>query len=131
MKLGRIVLLGCVSAIALLMSGNAMLWLLVPARAAEALQMPLLTGPALSSQMDIGAFFLGAGTFVITALVTRERPWFLAAAVLLLGAALYRTVAFALHGAPFLADMVVLELVMGVILIVASRVIGRGAQSAG
>lgn len=129
MNVGRTVVLGLVALIALLMGGNAALWLLVPARAAEALQMPLLTGPALSSQMDVGAFFLGAATFTLMALITRERPWFMAAAVLLLGAALYRTAAFAAHGAPFLADMVGIEVAMGSIMIIASRVLGRGGKA--
>lgn len=125
MKVGRSVLLGLVALIALIMAGNAALWLFAPARAAEALKMPLLTGPALSSQMDIGAFFLAAACFIVTALVTRERPWFIAAAVPLLGAAGYRTAAFLFHGAPFLADMVAIEVVMGAILIIASRVLAR------
>ncbi|MBA4043875.1 MAG: hypothetical protein C0471_05575 [Erythrobacter sp.] len=125
MKIGRSVLLGLVTLIVLLMAGNAALWLFVPARAAEALKMPLLTGPALSSQMDIGAFFLAAACFIGLALITRERPWFIAAAVPLLGAAAYRTAAFLFHGAPFLADMVTNEVVMGAILIIASRVLGR------
>lgn len=129
MNIGRAVVLGLATLIALLMAGNAALWLLVPARAAEALQMPLLTGAALSSQMDVGAFFLGAATFTLMALITRARPWFFAAAVLLLGAALYRTAAFAFHGAPFLAEMVGIEVAMGSIMIIASRVLGRGSNN--
>lgn len=129
MKMGRSVLLALVALIALLMTANAALWLLVPARAAEALSMPLLTGAALSSQMDIGAFFLGAASFTGLALITRERAWFLAAAVLLLGAAAYRTAAFLLHDAAFLADMVGIEIVMGSTLIIASRVLARGHEA--
>lgn len=125
MKVGRLVLLALVAIIGLLMAANAALWLLDPARAADALAMPLLTGTGLSSQMDIGAFFMGAATFTALALTTRERPWFIAAAVLLLGAAAYRSAAFMIHGAPFLADMVGIEIVMGSILIIASRVLGR------
>ncbi len=124
-------LLGLVAFVALLMGGNAVLWLVGPARAAEALGMPLLTGPALSSQMDIGAFFFAAASFIVMALATRERPWFIAAAVLALGAAAYRTAAFLFHGAPFLADMVGIEIVMGTILIIASRVLGRGSAGRG
>ena len=131
MSIGRSVLLGLVAVIGLLMAANAALWLVAPVRAAEALLMPLLTGPALSSQMDIGAFFLAAACFIVLALITRERPWFIAAAIPLLGAAAYRTAAFAFHGAPFLAGMVGIELVMGTILIIASRVLGRGSESNG
>jgi hypothetical protein len=131
MKVGRLVLLGLVTLIALFMGLNAGLWLVVPARAAKVLEMPLLTGPALSSQMDIGAFFLSGAAFAALALFTRERPWFVAAAVMLLGAAAYRTAAFLFHGAPFLAHMVGIEIVMGSILILASRVLGRGRQGNG
>ena len=128
MQVGRSVLLGLVALTALLTAGNAALWLIIPARAAEALKMPLLTGAALSTQMDIGAFFLGGAIFTVMALTTRERPWFIAAAVLVLGAAFYRTAAFAFHGAPFLADMVGVEVAMGTIMIIASRVLGRGGN---
>lgn len=131
MKLHRSVLLGLVAGIALLMAANAALWLLAPARAAAALSMPLLTGAALSSQMDIGAFFLAGAAFAALAVITRERPWFIAAAVLSLGAAAYRTAAFLFHGAPFLAGMVGIELVMGAIAIAAGRVLGQGAGSDG
>jgi hypothetical protein len=126
MRVGRSVLLGLVALVGLLTAGNAALWLFIPARAAEALKMPLLSGAALSTQMDIGAFFLSGAIFTGLALITRERLWFIAAAVLVLGAALYRTAAFAFHGAPFLADMVGIEIAMGGIMIIASRVLGRG-----
>ncbi|MDP5103409.1 MAG: hypothetical protein NWP98_05750 [Erythrobacter sp.] len=131
MKVGRLVLLGLVTLIALFMGLNAGLWLIVPARAAKLLEMPLLTGSGLSSQMDIGAFFMSAATFAAVALFTRDRPWFIASAVMLLGAAAYRTVAFLFHGAPFLPDMVGIEVAMGTILIIASRVLGRGRESNG
>jgi hypothetical protein len=127
----RSLLLGLVAIIGLLMAANAALWLLAPTRAAEALAMPLLTGPALSSQMDIGAFFLAAASFIVMALITRERPWFIAAAVPLLAAAGYRTAAFAFHGAPFLVGMVGIEVAMGMVLIIASRVLGRRPGSRG
>ncbi|MDR6850853.1 hypothetical protein J2Y54_000346 [Sphingomonas sp. BE123] len=127
MQVGRTVLLVLVAVIALFMATNAALWLLVPERAAKVLEMPLLTGAGLSSQMDIGALFLGAATFTVMALITRERPWFIAGAVLILGAAAYRTNAYLFHGAAFLAHMVAVEIVIGAILITASRVLVREA----
>lgn len=126
MQVLRSILLVLVAIIALFMGANAALWLIVPARAARILEMPLLTGAGLSSQMDIAALFLGAATFALLGLLTRERPWFIAAAVLVLGAAAFRTSAFLFHGADFLAHMVAAEVVMGAILITASRVLGRG-----
>jgi hypothetical protein len=125
MQVGRSVLLGLVVIIAFFMATNAALWLFVPERAAKALEMPLLTGSALSSQMDIGALFLGAATSTVLALITRERPWFIAAAVLILGAAAYRTNAFMFHDAAFLGHFVAIEVVIGTILLTASRVLGR------
>jgi len=127
MQVGRTVLLALVAVIALFMATNAALWLFVPERAAKVLEMPLLTGTGLSSQMDIGALFLGAATFTVMALITRERPWFIAGAVLILGAAAYRTNAYLFHGAAFLTHMVAVEIVIGAILITASRVLARGA----
>lgn len=129
MKAGRSVLVALVAFIALFMGFNAALWLFAPVRAARVLEMPLLTGTGLSSQMDIGALFFGAATFAVLALLTRERPWFIAAAVLILGAAAYRTNAFLFHGAAFLAHMVVVEIVIGTILIIASRALARGAEA--
>ena len=129
MKVGRLVGLGLVALIALFMGLNAGLWLIVPARAAKVREMPLLTGSGLSSQMDIGAFFMSAATFAALALFTRDRPWFIAAAVMVLGAAAYRSAAFLFHGAPFLAHMVGIEIVMGAILITASRILGRRRMS--
>ncbi len=129
MNVGRSILLAFVVIIAFFMATNAALWLIVPERAARVLEMPLLTGAGLSSQMDIGALFLGAATFTALALMTRERPWFIAAAVLILGAAAYRTNAFLFHGASFLAHMVAIELVIGTILITASRVLARGSKA--
>jgi hypothetical protein len=113
------------------MGTNAALWLIAPGLAAKVLEMPLLTGAGLSSQMDIGALFLGAATSTVLALITRERPWFIAAAVLILGAAAYRTNAFLFHGASFLAHFVAIEVVIGTILIFASRVLGRGREDMG
>ena len=129
MQMGRSVLLGLVAVIALFMAANAALWLIAPARAARVLEMPLLTGPGLSSQMDIGALFLGAATFTLLALFTRRRPWFIAAAVLILGAAAYRTNAYLFHGAAFLAHMVGIEVAIGATLIIAGRVLGQGSEA--
>ena len=131
MKAGRFILVRLVALIALFMGLNATLWLIAPERAARALEMPLLTGGGLSSQMDIGALFLGAASFAALGLITRDRPWFVAAAVLILGAAAYRTNAYLFHGASFLAHFVAIEIVMGTVLLVASRILGRGPDRVG
>lgn len=125
MNIGRQVLRVLVALIAVIMAFNALAWIFAPSQAAEALGMPLLTGKALSSQMDIGAFFLAATIFTVAGLLRSEGPWLIAAAVLLLSAAIYRTVAFLFHGAAFPVDMVALEFAMGTILIIASRVYAK------
>lgn len=121
MSVARIVLTVLTALVALAMGANAFLWLFRPTRAAEILKMPLLSGDALSSQMDIGALFLGMTTFTVIGLLRRRPEWFLATATLFLGAAFYRTMAWVLHGASFLPDMVIPELVMGSLLVAASR----------
>ena len=56
---------------------------------------------------------------------------YLMVVLMLLGAAAYRTAAFLFHGAPFLAGMVGIEVAMGTVLIIASRVLGRGREGNG
>ncbi len=92
-----------------------------PAGAAKGLAMPLLDGAARSSQIgDIGALFLGMGLMILTALVTRERTWFVAPAVLLLLVAVLRILAWLFHGAALMMPMIVPELVIGGLLLLAS-----------
>ena len=92
-----------------------------PADAAKALAMPLLDGAARSSQIgDVGALFLGMGLMILAALVTLERTWFVAPALLLLLVALLRILAWLLHGATLLIPMIVPEVVIGGLLLLAS-----------
>jgi hypothetical protein len=86
-------------------------WLVAPGDAAKALDLPLLSGAARSTQIgDTGAFFLGIGASFILGAVRLERQWFQAAALLVGGAAFYRTVAWAMHGAPLSLDKIGIEL---------------------
>lgn len=93
-----------------------------PAGAVKGLAMPLLDGPALSSQIgDVGALFLGMGLMLLTALVTLERTWFIAPAILLLLVAVLRILAWLFHGAALMMPMIVAEIVIGGLLLLASR----------
>ncbi|MEZ4278522.1 MAG: hypothetical protein R3F21_02755 [Myxococcota bacterium] len=86
-------------------------WLVTPGDAANALDLPLLSGAARSTQIgDTGAFFLGVGASFVLGAVRLERQWFQAAALLVGGAAFYRTVAWAMHGAPLPIDKIGIEL---------------------
>ncbi len=93
-----------------------------PAGAAKGLAMPLLDGAARSSQIgDVGALFLGMGLMMLTALVTLERTWFIAPAILLLLIAILRVLAWLFHGAALMMPMIMPEIVIGGLLLLASR----------
>ena len=92
-----------------------------PAGAAKGLAMPLLDGAARSSQIgDVGALFLGMGLMILTALMTLERTWFVAPAILLLLVAVLRVLAWLFHGAALMMPMIVPEIVIGGLLLLAS-----------
>ena len=92
-----------------------------PAGAAKGLAMPLLDGAARSSQIgDVGALFLGMGLMILTALVTLERIWFLAPALLLFLIAVLRILAWLFHDAALMMPMIVPEIVIGGLLLLAS-----------
>jgi hypothetical protein len=97
-------------------------WLLLPARAAEGLGMPLLDGLGRSTQIgDLAAFFLALGATTLLG-VWRRRPVLLQVAAGLLGAAaLGRTLAWALHGAPFAGAFVAVEVAAAAVLLAAAR----------
>jgi hypothetical protein len=97
-----------------------------PAGAAKGLEMPLLEGAARSSQIgDVGALFLGMGLMILTALVTRERTWFVAPAILLGLVAVLRLLAWLFHDAALLMNMIVPEIVIASLLLVASSTLAR------
>lgn len=99
-------------------------WAIDPAGAAESLAMPLLEGLALSSQIaDTGAFFLGMGLMILTALVTANKAWFYAPALMLAAAAVYRIIAWILHGAAFAPDMIAIEIIVASLLLIASKLL--------
>ena len=60
-------------------------------------------------------------------MIRLERSWLQAAALLVGFAAIFRTLAWALHDAPFTAQFVVPELVMLAVLVTASVKLGRAA----
>ena len=70
-------------------------WAVAPSGAAEALNMSLLNGAALSSQIgDVGGLFLCMGLFVLLGLVTKKREWFLATSLLVYAIAVFRILAW-------------------------------------
>jgi hypothetical protein len=99
-------------------------WLVDPATAASSLGMTVDVGFGLSSQVgDMAAFFLVTGLSILIAVVTRSRTWFFPPAMLLLFAAIGRLVAWVAHGAAFVPQVIGFEVVVGGLLLVASRYI--------
>ncbi len=102
-----------------------------PAGAAKGLAMPLLDGAARSSQIgDVGALFLGMGLMILTALLTLERTWFVAPAILLFLIAVLRILAWLFHGAALMMPMIVPEVVIGGLLLLASTKLTEAGRAA-
>lgn len=114
----------CLPAIGFLVTG--LRFAVAPAGAAKGLAMPLLDGAARSSQIgDVGALFLGMGLMILTALVTLERTWFVAPAILLFLVAVLRILAWLFHDAALMMPMIVPEVVIGGLLLLASTKLAR------
>ena len=93
-------------------------WILDPKGTAESLGMPLLDGIARSTQVgDMTAFFAGISAMILLGAFRRNPIWLASAAVLLAGAAIFRTLAWAVHGADFTPQFIVPEVVMSAILL--------------
>ena len=99
---------------------NGLQWIISPANVAESLGMPLLEGVGLSTQIgDIGSFFITVGAMTLIGAITTSRHWFYAPSMLLLVAALYRTLSTLMYGAPFVMSVIIVEVVVGLFLILA------------
>jgi len=87
-------------------------WLVDPALAASVVMMPLLVdGVGLSSQIgDIGGLFLAMGLMILFALTSGNGEWLKPVALLLTCIAFYRLVAFFVHAADLVPQMIVIEL---------------------
>jgi len=96
-------------------------WLVNPSGIAPDLGLTLETGLGLSSQIgDLSAFFMVAGLCTLIGLVSQQRVWFYPPMMLLLFAAVGRTVAWIVHGADF-APQIVFEIVVAGLFFAGSR----------
>ena len=99
---------------------NGLQWIISPANVAASLGMPLLDGVGLSTQIgDLGSFFITVGAMTLIGAITTTRHWFYAPSMLLLVAALYRTLSTILYGAPFVMSAIIVEISVGLFLIFA------------
>ena len=72
---------------------------------------------------DIGSFFITVGVMTLVGVITTTRHSFYATSMLLLIAAIYRTLSTLIYDAPFVMSAIVVEVVVGLFLIfVGSRI---------
>lgn len=97
-------------------------WLVDPAGVAPEFGLVLGDGLGLSSQVgDMSSFFLTIGILMLVALVTGRRVWYYPPAMLLLLTAIGRLIAWLVHDAALAPQQIGVEVVVTVILLVASR----------
>ena len=109
-----------------LMAATAAGWLLDPETAAGSLGMSYMDGIGRSTLVgEISAFFVFLVVMCIAGAVTRVGHYLRSAGLLLLLTAIFRTTAWALHGAEFATIFIVFEIVMAVLLFFCAAKIGQ------
>tara|TARA_B110000438_G_scaffold228711_1_gene223332 strand:- start:12 stop:404 length:393 start_codon:yes stop_codon:yes gene_type:complete len=96
-------------------------WIIDPASAAAGVGMPLLEGVGRSTQIgDLGSFFLAMGLLILVGVTTLERVWFYPPMMLLGLAAIFRIVAWLVHGAALAGSMIAVEIIVTALLYVST-----------
>lgn len=117
-KLIRILVI--VPALILLFTGVRLI--VDPAATVEELGMPLLDPLGRSTQLgDLSAFFFTASLCAFIGMSTGKRFWFYPAAMLTGLAALFRLLAWLLHGAALTTQFIVMEIVFCSLFLLAAR----------
>lgn len=107
---------------AILFIATGVRWLVAPAGVAPEFGLTLEQGLGLSTQVgDLAGFFLTLGSCMLIALITGQRTWYYPAIMLLSITALGRILAWLLHDATLALDMIAPEVIISIILLVASR----------
>ena len=102
-------------------------WLVDPAGAAGDMDMELLDGIGRSTQIgDLATFFLALGMMILVGLITSQRRWFHVPALMLLGAAIFRVLAWLLHDAALAGQLIAVELVVACLLLFAASRLTAG-----
>lgn len=97
-------------------------WVFDTAGAAGAIGLPVLEGLALSSEIgDLGAFFFAGGTMALIGAWKQKAAWYLAPALLIGTAAVFRVLAAVVQDAAMAPAMIIPELIMTGILLMAAR----------
>jgi len=97
-------------------------WLLAPAGVAPEFGLVLSTGVGLSSQVgDMSAFFLTLGVCILMGLTTQRIIWYYPPIILLSLTAVGRVLAWLLHDAALAIGLIAPEVIVALILLIASR----------
>lgn len=100
------------------LAGLGVMWVVMPGFAAAQLEMTLLEGAGLASQIGDGAgYFVTLGGCILLGLVPRARYWFYPAISLLGVATIGRITAWLFHGATLTVTMILFEVVLVVMLL--------------
>ena len=96
-------------------------WVIDPVTAAAGVGMPLLEGVGRSTQIgDLGSFFLAMGLLILVGVTTLDRAWFYPPMMLLGLAAIFRIVAWLVHGAALAGSMIAVEIIVTALLYVST-----------
>ena len=102
---------------------SALGWIIDPASAAAGLAMTLVEGPGettlgMNTQIgDFTSFFFTAGIMACIGAYRNEHVWLYGTISLLGSAAVFRTYAGLVHGAEFLTQAILFEVVMSLLLL--------------
>ena len=119
-------LLGVVGLIAFFFIVLGVRWLVDPSASAIGLGLAPQSGLGLSSQVgDLSAFFLVIGVGILFGITSGNRLWYYPSVMLLLTAAIGRTIAWLFHGAAFAPFLIAFEIGVGVLLLLASKTLPK------
>ena len=97
-------------------------WLLAPVGVAPEFGLVLSSGVGLSSQIgDMSAFFLTLGVCILMGLTTQRTIWYYPPVILLSLTAIGRVLAWLIHDATLATDLIAPEVIVALILLIASR----------
>lgn len=117
--------------VGLVLTSTAVTWIIDPTAAALSLGMPLLDGVGRSTQIgDMSSFFVGGALLCYLGAIRQQGHWLQATALLLTLTAIFRTLAWAVHGADFTTAFIVVELVMAAILLFSAMQMNKAQSSA-
>ena len=109
-----------------LMAATAVSWLLDPETAAASLGMTYMDGIGRSTLVgDMSAFFVFLVVMCFMGAITKIGHYLHSAGLLLLLAAIFRTLAWGIHGAEFATTFIVLEAACAALLFFSGTKIGK------